>query len=111
MRRRRIEVEVVLLHVLAVVAFGVGEPEEPLLEDRVASVPQRDGETQLLLIVGKPGKAVLSPPVGARARLVVREVIPRVAIDAVVLSNGAPLAIAQIGAPLAPWDVRGPRGF
>ena len=32
--RRAIEVEVVLLHVLAVVALAVGQPEEPLLEDR-----------------------------------------------------------------------------
>jgi hypothetical protein len=34
-RRRGVEVEVVLLDVLAVVALAVGEAEEPLLEDRV----------------------------------------------------------------------------
>jgi hypothetical protein len=34
-----VEVEVVLLDVLAVVALRVGEAEEPLLEDRVGVVP------------------------------------------------------------------------
>ena len=38
--RRAVEVEVVLLHVLAVVAFAVGQAEEPLLEDRILAVPQ-----------------------------------------------------------------------
>ena len=38
--RRAVEVEVVLLHILAVVALAVGQPEEPLLEDRVLAVPQ-----------------------------------------------------------------------
>ena len=37
--RGGVEVEVVLLHVLAVVALGVGQPEQPLLEDRVTPVP------------------------------------------------------------------------
>ena len=39
--RRAVEVEVVLLDVLAVVAFTVGQPEQPLLEDRILAVPQR----------------------------------------------------------------------
>ena len=37
--RRGVEVEVVLLHVLAVIALGVREPEGPLLEDRIRAVP------------------------------------------------------------------------
>ena len=71
MRRRRVEVEVVLLDVLAVVAFAVGQAEQPLLEDRVLAVPQRDGEAELLLVVGDAGEAVFAPAVGARARLIV----------------------------------------
>ena len=43
-RRRAVEVEVVLLDVLAVVALGAGQAEEPLLEDRVAAVPQRSAK-------------------------------------------------------------------
>ena len=44
-RRRRVEVEVVLLDVLAVIALAVGQPEGAFLEDRVLSVPQRERET------------------------------------------------------------------
>ena len=40
-RRRRVEVEVLLLHVLAVIALGVRQAEKPLLEDGVNPVPQR----------------------------------------------------------------------
>ena len=46
-RRRAVEVEVVLLHVLAVVALVAGQAEEALLEDRVALVPQREREADL----------------------------------------------------------------
>jgi hypothetical protein len=42
--------------------------------------------------------------VGAGACLVVREVVPSIAVRAVVLSNGAPLALTQIRTPLFPRD-------
>ena len=51
--RRRVEVEVVLLDVLAVVALAVGQPEQPLLEDRVAAVPERQREAEPLLVVAR----------------------------------------------------------
>src|SRR5215469_13541442 len=40
--RDRIEVVVKLLDILAVVALAVGQAKRPLLEDRVAAVPERD---------------------------------------------------------------------
>jgi hypothetical protein len=67
MGRRAVEVEVVLLRVLAVVAFAVGESEDSLLEDRVRAVPEREREAEKLTIVGDAGQAVLAPSVGARA--------------------------------------------
>src|SRR5262249_12548776 len=45
-----------------------------------------------------------APAVGARSRLVVREVVPRGAVRAVVLANGAPLAFAEVRTPLAPGN-------
>jgi plasmid stabilization system protein ParE len=50
-RRRGVEVEVELLDVLAVVALGSGQAEEPLLEDGVAPVPQRHREAEAALAV------------------------------------------------------------
>ncbi len=102
--RRRVEVEVVLLDVLAVVALAVGQPEQALLEDRVAPVPQGEREAKHLVVVADAGQPVLAPAVGARTRLVVGEVVPGVAVVAVVLAHRAPLALAEVRAPLLPLD-------
>ena len=56
-RRRAVEVEVVLLDILAVVRLAVGEPEQALLQDRVALVPQRQRKAQPLLVVADSPRA------------------------------------------------------
>src|SRR5277367_3881875 len=43
-RGSAVEVEVVLLYVLAMITFAVGQAEKPLLEDRILAVPQRNRE-------------------------------------------------------------------
>jgi hypothetical protein len=43
-RRRTVEVEVVLLHILSMVALVVGQSEEPFLENRILAVPQGQRE-------------------------------------------------------------------
>src|SRR5271165_6475686 len=100
MGRRAVEVKVVFFDILAVVALAVGQAEQPLLQYRVLAVPQGEGETQPLVVVAKTGEAVLTPVVGARASLIVGEVVPRVAVLAVVLAHRAPLALAEIRTPL-----------
>ena len=60
--RQVIDVEVILLDVLAVVALGIRQAEQALLQDRVALVPQRDSQAQPLLVVADPGYTVLAPP-------------------------------------------------
>ena len=102
MGRRAVEVEVVLLDVLAVVALAVGETEQPLLQDRVAPVPEREREAQPLLVVADAAEPVFAPAVGAGSRLLVREVVPGVAVLAVVLADRAPLALAEVRAPFLP---------
>ncbi len=39
MRRRAVEVEIIFLHILAVVALAIGQAEQALLEDRILAVP------------------------------------------------------------------------
>src|SRR5262249_39348829 len=82
-----------------VVAFFVGEAEQPLLENRIAPVPQRQRQAQELPVVAEAGETVLAPAISAAARLIVGEIIPRGAEGAVVLAHGAPLPLAQIGPP------------
>ena len=64
MRGCRVDVEVILLDILAVIPLAVGEAEEAFLEDGIALVPQRKGKTQALLVVGDPTQTVLAPAVG-----------------------------------------------
>src|SRR4029453_9566693 len=97
-----VQVPPVLLDVLPVVGLGAGQAEHPLLEDGVASVPQRQAQAEPLLHVAEAGHAVLTPPVGARPRVVVREVGPGVAVGAVVLPHRAPLALAHVRTPQVP---------
>ena len=100
--RGAVEVVVELLDVLAVIALRIGQPEQALLEDRVALVPQRKPEAQMLLVVTEPGDAVLAPAIGATARVIMRQILPGVAVLAVVLAHGAPLPFAQIRPPAPP---------
>ena len=102
MRGRGVEVIVELLHVLAVVPFLAREPEQALLQDRIVAVPQRHRKAEVLAPIRDAGDAVLVPPVGARARLVVGDVVPGGPARAVVLAHRAPGALAQIGSPALP---------
>ncbi|HEY4595109.1 MAG TPA: hypothetical protein VIJ02_01815 [Thermoanaerobaculia bacterium] len=97
-----VEEEVLLLDVLAVVPLGAGEAEQPLLEDGIAAVPQGQREADAALAVADPQQAVLSPAVGAAAGVIVRQVIPGVAVRRVVLAYRPPLALGEIGPPALP---------
>src|SRR5262249_44202319 len=88
----------------AVIGLAVGEAEQAFLENRILAIPQGEREAQLLLVVRNTGQAVFSPAIGAGARLVVAEVVPRVAAITVVFAHGTPLALAQIRAPLLPGE-------
>ncbi len=65
MGRRAVEVEVVLLDILAMVPFAVGEPEQALFQDRVALVPQRQRKAELLRVIAESPQSVFAPPIGA----------------------------------------------
>src|SRR5689334_14136155 len=55
--RRAVQIEVVFLNVFAVIAFAVCQTKEPLLKDRVLAVPERQRETENLVIVGNARQA------------------------------------------------------
>jgi|GEM_PF-6452735 len=58
----------------------------------------------MLLIIGYAGQTVFSPPVRARAGLIVGEVIPRITTLAIVLTYRSPLPFTELGTPLFPGD-------
>ena len=102
MRRGAVQVEVVFLDVFAVVTLAVGQPKEPFFQDRVPAVPKRQGKAKLLVIVGNSRQPVFTPAVGARPRLIMREIVPSIAIFAVVFTNRAPLPLTEVRAPFLP---------
>ena len=65
MRRRRIEVVVQLLHVFAMVPLVARDAKQPLLQDRVRIVPQRQAKTQTLMVVGNARQTIFAPPICA----------------------------------------------
>jgi hypothetical protein len=64
-RWRAIEVEIILLHILAVIALAIGQPEKTFLQDWIFAVPERKREAEILFIVGEAGKSVLAPAIRA----------------------------------------------
>src|SRR5262249_9692952 len=101
-RRRAVQVPVQLLAVFPVVALLAGEAEEALLEDGIGAVPEGEREAKCLTPVGDAGDAVLVPPVGTGACVVVRQIVPGGPPRAVVLAHGAPGALAEVRAPALP---------
>ena len=99
---QRVEVPPVVLGVLAVIAFLVGQPEHPLLEDRVDAVPQGEAEAHPSEHVAQARHPVLVPAEGAGPGVVVRERVPGVPVRAVVLADRAPRPLGEIRAPLIP---------
>src|SRR5215472_2040101 len=101
-RGSRIEIEIALLHILAVIALIPGEAKQAFLEDGIAPVPERHRETHQLVAVADSSDAVFAPAICARARMVVREVFPRRAVQAVIFANRAPLALGEVRSPALP---------
>ena len=97
-----VEVVVILLDVLTVVSFVRREPEESLLENRVAAVPECRGEAEDLVAIANAGDAVFSPAVGLAARQVVAEEIPGVTVSAIVFAHGRPRPLGEVWAPASP---------
>src|SRR3954464_13239300 len=102
MGRSAVEVEVVLLDILAVITLAVRHTKESFLQDGIAPIPHSDREAELLLIVRDSGEPILPPTVGTRAGLIMREVIPGISIMTIVFAHRSPLSLTQIRTPLFP---------
>src|SRR5262249_8036543 len=102
MRRGGVEIEVVLLHVFAMVPFASGEPEEALFEDRIPAIPQGQGKTEALMIVTEPCQTVFAPAIGPGAGMVMRKKVPRGAVGTVVFAHRPPLTFGEVRPPPPP---------
>jgi hypothetical protein len=74
------------------VALTATETKEPFFQDRITTIPERQRETQPLVIIGDAGETVLTPTVGSRTGVIVGEKIPDCAGCAIVFPHRPPLA-------------------
>src|SRR3954453_5186770 len=102
MAGQRVEVPPVLLGILAVIALGARQSEDPFLQDGVAAIPQRQRQTQPLTHIRYTGQAVLVPAVGTRPGVIVWERRPCIATFAVILTHRTPGALGEVWTPLIP---------
>src|SRR5262249_1298870 len=101
-RRGRVLVVVDLLYVFAVVALGTAHAEKTFFEDGVLLVPERERQAERLVLVADASQTIFAPTVRAAARMIVREVVPSVAVRAVILADRSPRALSEIRPPGAP---------
>src|SRR5438874_6842859 len=102
MRRRRVQIEIFLLHVLAVVAFICRETKQALLQNGIPAIPERQSEAQTTLPVRDSEQAIFAPPIGPAASLIVRKIFPASRPFGIVLAHRGPLAFGQIRPPALP---------
>src|SRR5258708_30475337 len=99
---RAVQVEVIFLHVLAMIAFVAGKAEDPFFQDGIALIPQRHSKTDHLSPVADAGPTVFVPPLSARTGVVMRQIFPRISAGAIVFPHGATGPFAALGAPTLP---------
>src|SRR5437899_2871471 len=100
--RRRVEIEIGFLDIFAVIALGTREAKEAFFENGISAVPKRQGEAQPALPIANAEQAILAPPVGPAARMIVGKKVPTGPVAGVVFADGSPLPFGQIGSPAFP---------
>src|SRR4029077_10195738 len=105
MGRCGVQVVIELLAIFSVIALRIGKAKETLFENWITPVPESEGETEPLMVIAEAGESIFAPTVSTAARLVVGKISPRIAIRAIVLAHGAPLAFAQVRPPFAPETI------
>ena len=71
-----VQVVVQLLAVFPVVPLRTCQPKQPFLQDGVLAVPQGQRKAEATLTVSDTQETILSPAVGPRPSVIVREVLP-----------------------------------
>jgi hypothetical protein len=99
MGRRVVEVIVEFLDIFPMISFMAVQAKEPFLKYGVLAIPEDKSKTEVLVDIGDACWAILTPPVYARVRVVIGEIIPGFAFLTVVFAHGPPLALAQVGSP------------
>src|SRR6185369_6582327 len=96
MRGGAVQIVVTLLNVLSMIALVARQAEEPFFQDRIAPVPHGYGEADVLMPVADSRDTILVPAVGSGSSVIVRKILPGVAIRAVIFSDRSPGAFTEV---------------
>ena len=97
-----VEIVVAFLNVFAVVALAIGQAEQALFENGIAAVPEGERKTDPAFAIGDAKQAIFTPAVGTTAGVIVREILPAVAVSGIVFADSAPLALGKVWTPAFP---------
>src|SRR5271165_1564606 len=101
-RWRGIEIEVLLLYVLAMVSLVPRQSKEPFFEDSVFAIPHRQRKTDHLVAVADPPDSVFTPAIRSAVRMFKRKKLPGAASRAIVFPHRSPLPFRKIRPPALP---------
>src|ERR1700747_2557787 len=102
MCRRRLQIVVELLYVLAVVTLRPRQTEESLFQNRIFAVPKRERETKPALPVGDAKQAIFTPAIGAAPCMIVRKIIPAISVGRIIFTDCRPLPLGEVRPPAFP---------
>ena len=102
MSRRRVEIEVTLLDVLAVITLVPRQTEKAFFQNRVAFVPESHREANQLMAIADTSQSIFVPPINAGPGVVMRKEFPGGAMSTVVFAHRSPRAFAEVGSPAFP---------
>ena len=78
----------------AMISLRTRKTKEAFLEDGIALIPESESKTESLLEIRDAADSIFAPTVSAGACVVVREIIPSVAVRTVIFPYRAPLPLA-----------------
>src|SRR5262245_4072568 len=102
MCRRRVEIVIKLLHVLAVVTLRPGQTEQSLFQNRIFAVPKRERETKPALPIGDAQQSIFTPAISAAARVIVWKIIPAISVGRIIFTDCRPLPLGEVRPPAFP---------
>ena len=74
------------------IPLGIGQAEKTFFQKGIFFIPKSNRETDVLVAIAETGDAVFAPAIRSRTRMVVRKIVPGVAVRAVIFANRSPLA-------------------
>jgi len=88
--RGAVKIEVILLHIFAMIALAGSQAKGPLFQNGIPTVPEGHAEHKKLIAVTDCSQAVLAPSIGLAPGHIVGKEIPGCSVRAVVLPNCPP---------------------